>query len=234
MGIATTRAVSLVGMQGHVVEVQAHLAASVPGFTLVGLPDAALSESRDRVRAAVTSTGLPWPVKKITVNLSPASLRKQGSAYDLAIAVAILAGTDGPTSPGMRTTGLDRVVHLGELGLDGRVQPVRGVLPIVAAAVDAGFPDVVVAAGDADEARLVPGARVVGAASLAEVVALHGGPQDLVREVVAVRPARSALAARLPGDLADVVGQERPRAALEVAAAGGHHLLLVGPPGART
>ncbi|MGW2095697.1 YifB family Mg chelatase-like AAA ATPase [Promicromonospora sukumoe] len=232
MGIATTRAVSLVGMQGHVVEVQAHLAASVPGFTLVGLPDAALSESRDRVRAAVTSTGLPWPVKKITVNLSPASLRKQGSAYDLAIAVAILAGTDGPTSPGMRTTGLDRVVHLGELGLDGRVQPVRGVLPIVAAAVDAGFPDVVVAAGDADEARLVPGARVVGAASLAEVVALHGGPQELVREVVAVRPARSALAARLPGDLADVVGQERPRAALEVAAAGGHHLLLVGPPGA--
>ena len=141
MGIATTRAVSLVGMQGHVVEVQAHLAASVPGFTLVGLPDAALSESRDRVRAAVTSTGLPWPVKKITVNLSPASLRKQGSAYDLAIAVAILAGTDGPTSPGMRRTGLDRVVHLGELGLDGRVQPVRGVLPTVAAAVAAGYPD---------------------------------------------------------------------------------------------
>jgi magnesium chelatase family protein len=232
MGIATTRAVSLVGMQGHVVEVQAHLAASVPGFTLVGLPDAALSESRDRVRAAVTSTGLPWPVKKITVNLSPASLRKQGSAYDLAIAVAILAGVEGPTSAGLVRTGLNRVVHLGELGLDGRLQPVRGVLPSVAAAVDAGFPDVVVAAGDLDEARLVPGARVVGAASLAEVVVLHGGPPELVREVVAVRPTRSAVSARLPGDLADVMGQERPRAALEVAAAGGHHLLLVGPPGA--
>ena len=128
MGIATTRAVSLVGMQGHVVEVQAHLAASVPGFSLVGLPDAALSESRDRVRAAVTSTGLQWPVKKITVNLSPASLRKQGSAYDLAIAVAILAGAEGPTSAGLHREGLDRVVHLGELGLDGRLQPVRGVL----------------------------------------------------------------------------------------------------------
>lgn len=232
MGIATTRAVSLVGMQGHVVEVQAHLAASVPGFTLVGLPDTALSESRDRVRAAVTSTGLPWPVKKITVNLSPASLRKQGSAYDLAIAVAVLAGADGPSSAGLRREGLDRVVHLGELGLDGRLQPVRGVLPSVAAAVEAGYPDVVVATGDLDEARLVPGARVMGAASLAEVVALHGGPPELVREVVAVRPARSALAHRLPGDLADVMGQERPRAALEVAAAGGHHLLLVGPPGA--
>lgn len=231
MGTATTRAVSLVGMQGHVVEVQAHLAASVPGFTLVGLPDAALSESRDRVRAAVTSTGLSWPVKKITVNLSPASLRKQGSAYDLAIAVAVLAGAEGPSSPGLRRTGLDRVVHLGELGLDGRLQPVRGVLPAVAAAVDAGYPDVVVAAGDLDEARLVPGARVVGAASLGEVVALHGGPPELVREVVTVLPTRAAPSARQPGDLADVIGQERPRAALEVAAAGGHHLLLVGPPG---
>jgi magnesium chelatase family protein len=232
MGTATTRAVSLVGLQGHVVEVQAHLAASVPGFTLVGLPDAALSESRDRVRAAVTSTGLQWPVKKITVNLSPASLRKQGSSYDLAIAVAILAGAEGPSSAGLRREGLDRVVHLGELGLDGRLQPVRGVLPAVAAAVDAGYRDVVVAAGDLDEARLVPGARVVGAASLAEVVALHGGSPELVREVVVVQPTRPALSARLPGDLADVLGQERPRAALEVAAAGGHHLLLVGPPGA--
>ncbi|MCP2263828.1 YifB family Mg chelatase-like AAA ATPase [Promicromonospora thailandica] len=232
MGIATTRAVSLVGLQGHVVEVQAHLAASVPGFTLVGLPDTALSESRDRVRAAVASTGLPWPVRKITVNLSPAALRKQGSAYDLAIAVAVLAGADGPAAPGLRREGLGRVVHLGELGLDGRVRPVRGVLPSVAAAVAAGFPDVVVAQGDLEEARLVPGARVVGAASLAEVVALHGGPPELVREVVAVRPDRSALPSRPPGDLADVLGQERPRFALEVAAAGGHHLLLIGPPGA--
>lgn len=232
MGIATTRAVSLVGMRGHVVEVQAHLAASVPGFSLVGLPDAALSESRDRVRAAVTSTGLAWPVRKITVNLSPAALRKQGSAYDLAIAVAILAGADGPSAAGIRSAGLDRVVHLGELGLDGRIQPVPGVLPSVAAAVDAGYPDVVVAAGDLDEARLVPGARVVGAASLAEVVALHGGPPELVREVVPVRPTRSAPAQRLPGDLSDVVGQDRARRALEVAAAGGHHLLFVGPPGA--
>lgn len=227
MGLGTTLAVSLVGLAGHVVEVQAHLAASVPGFTIVGLPDAALSESRDRVKAAVTSTGLPWPVKKITVNLSPASLRKHGSGYDLAVAVAILAGA-GTIAP----AGLERIVHVGELGLDGRVQPVRGVLPAVVAAVRAGYRDVVVAAGDAEEARLVPGARVVGAASLAEVIALHGGSADLVREVEPARRPQPTLPPRPEADMSDVLGQHTARAALEVAAAGGHHLLFVGPPGA--
>lgn len=227
MGLGTTLAVSLVGLAGHVVEVQAHLAASVPGFTLVGLPDAALSESRDRVKAAVTSTGLGWPVKKITVNLSPASLRKHGSGYDLAVAVAILAGAGQ-----IPAAGLERTVHVGELGLDGRVQPVRGVLPAVAAAVEAGYRDVVVAAGDLDEARLVPGARVVGVVSLADVVALHGGPADLVRVAEPVPRSRTAAPAPAVADLSDVLGQRGARYAVEVAAAGGHHLLLVGPPGA--
>lgn len=227
MGLGTTAAVALTGLAGHVVEVQAQLAASVPGFTLVGLPDAALSESRDRVRAAVLSSGIAWPNRKVTVNLSPASLRKSGSSFDLAVAIAVLAGNgDVPTS------GLERVVHIGELGLDGRIQPVRGVLPAVAAAVEAGYTDVVVAAGDADEARLVPGARVHGAATLAEVVLLHGGKVDRVPDVDAVLPPRPALRRRPEGDLADVVGQAQAREALEVAAAGGHHLLLVGPPGA--
>src|SRR5919107_426331 len=157
MGLGTTAAVALTGLAGHVVEVQAQLAASVPGFTLVGLPDAALSESRDRVRAAVLSSGIAWPNKKITVNLSPASLRKSGSAFDLAVAVAVLAGHGV-----LPAHGLERVVHLGELGLDGRLQPVRGVLPAVAAAVAAGYTDVVVAAGGADEARLGSGARAPG------------------------------------------------------------------------
>ncbi|WP_166846697.1 YifB family Mg chelatase-like AAA ATPase [Isoptericola sp. BMS4] len=227
MGLGTTASVALTGLAGHVVEVQAQLAASVPGFTLVGLPDAALHESRDRVSAAVRSTGVRWPQRKITVNLSPASLRKHGSAFDLAVAVAVLAG-DG-TVP---AAGLDRVVHLGELGLDGRLQPVRGVLPAVAAAVDAGYTDVVVARGDAAEAALVPGARVHGAASLAEVVRLHGGDAGRVPELDPVRAVRQGAARRPAGDLADVVGQAQARAALEVAAAGGHHLLLVGPPGA--
>lgn len=226
MGIATTLAVSLIGLRGHVVEVQAHLTASVPGFSLVGLPDAALAESRDRVRAAVTSSGLAWPVRKITVNLSPAALRKQGSGYDLAIAVAVLAGA-GQLPAG----GLERVVHLGELGLDGRVHPVRGVLPAVAAAVEAGYERVVVASADVDEARLVPGARVIGAASLAEVIALHGGEVPIPQAIEPVRRTRSGGFVREPGDLVDVVGQSDARRALEIAAAGGHHLFLVGAPG---
>ena len=124
MGLGRTAAVSLVGLTGHMIEVEAHLAPSVPCFTLVGLPDASLAEARDRVRAALASSGIPWPQRRITVNLSPASLPKAGSGFDLAIAMATLAGA-GLCDPGL----VDGVVHLGELGLDGRLHPVRGVLP---------------------------------------------------------------------------------------------------------
>ncbi|HUX70153.1 MAG TPA: ATP-binding protein [Cellulomonadaceae bacterium] len=226
MGLGRTLAVSLVGLTGHVVEVEAHLAASVPGFSLVGLPDAALAESRDRVRAAVTSSALGWPQRRITVNLSPASLPKSGSGFDLAIAVAMLAGAGViPTeAPG-------RIVHLGELGLDGRLRPIRGVLPAVAAAVAAGHRHIVVPAANELEAGLVPGADVVGAHHLAEVASRYGAEvvvPDAVSPTAVVDPIR-----RAPDlDLADVVGQDDARAALEVAASGGHHLLLVGPPGA--
>lgn len=226
MSLGTTAGVALVGLAGHVVEVQAQLAYSVPGFTLVGLPDTSLSESRDRVRAAVLSSRIEWPTRKITVNLSPASLPKQGSGFDLAVAVAILAG-----SGELPRDGLDRVVHIGELGLDGRLQPVRGVLPMVAAAVAAGYRDVVVPTADVAEAALVPGARVRGATTLAEVVALHGGETKALPDVDPVRAVRIADARREPGDLSDVLGQDMPRIALETAAAGGHHLLFTGPPG---
>ncbi|MBD8079289.1 YifB family Mg chelatase-like AAA ATPase [Cellulosimicrobium arenosum] len=228
MGLGMTRAVALVGFTGHVVEVQAHLAASVPGFTLVGLPDTALSESRDRVRAAVASTGLTWPQRKITVNLSPAALPKTGTGFDLAIAVATLAGAGV-----LRAADVAGVVHVGELGLDGRLHPGRGVLPAVAAAVAAGFRDVVVPAADAAEARLVPGARVVGAVDLAQVAQSYGASVERASGVDgAVAPARTGEVRRRDGDLADVLGQDEARHAIEVAAAGGHHLLLVGAPGA--
>ncbi|MCV2396094.1 YifB family Mg chelatase-like AAA ATPase [Actinotalea sp. M2MS4P-6] len=226
MSLGRTRAVALVGLTGHVVDVEAHLAASVPGLALVGLPDAALSEARDRVRAAVASTGLAWPQRKITINLSPASLPKAGAGFDLAIAVATLAGAG--LCPAEVVTD---VVHLGELGLDGRLRPVRGVLPAVAAAVSAGYRRVVVPAADLGEAQLVPGADVVGAASLAEVLAVHGA-EVCVPDLVPVRRTEPETAkAGQGGDLADVVGQGLPRHALEVAAAGGHHLLMLGPPG---
>lgn len=227
MGLGRAGAVALVGLTGHVVQVEAHLAASVPGFTLIGLPDAALSESRDRVRAAVASSGLRWPNRKVTVNLSPAALPKQGSGFDLAIAVAVLAGAGL-----VDAASAARAVHLGELGLDGRVHPVRGVLPAVAAAVAAGVERVVVAEADAAEARLVRGADVRGVATLGELALAYGAqiPPPAVLPPVARGPVR-APRAETP-DLADVLGQGPARQALEVAAAGGHHLLMVGPPGA--
>ena len=229
MSLGRASAVALVGLSGHLVEVEAHLASALPAFAIVGLPDASLSEARDRVRAAVGSTGLAWPARRITVNLSPASLPKAGSSFDLAIAVATLAaaGLVDAAAPG-------RAVHIGELGLDGRLHPVRGVLPAVAAAVAAGCPRVVVPEANAAEARLVTGAQVVSAAHLAQVVRNYGGeaahdaPGEPARPE---RPALSAAAAAQP-DLRDVLGQLGARQALEVAAAGGHHLLLLGPPGA--
>ncbi|MGY4646028.1 YifB family Mg chelatase-like AAA ATPase [Cellulomonas sp. URHB0016] len=225
MTLGRTLAVALVGLRGHVVDVEAHLAPSLPAFTLVGLPDAALAESRDRVRAAVSSSGLAWPQRRITVNLSPATLPKSGSTFDLAIAVAMLAGA-GAVEP----ASAEGVVHLGELGLDGRLRPVRGVLPAVAAAVAAGHLRVVVPRGNLSEAQLVPGARVVGADSLAEVAAGYGADVD-VPDVTPVAADHAASTLRPDLDLVDVVGQEDARQSLEVAAAGGHHLLMVGPPG---
>ncbi|WP_024288828.1 YifB family Mg chelatase-like AAA ATPase [Cellulomonas sp. KRMCY2] len=227
MGLGRTRSVSLVGLTGHMIEVESHLAASVPGFTLVGLPDASLAEARDRVRAAVTSSGIRWPQRRITVNLSPASLPKAGAGFDLAIAVATLAGA-GECDP----VGVAGAVHLGELGLDGRLRPVRGILPAVAAAVAAGYDRVVVPVGNAAEARLVPGARVVAAASLAEVAAGYGADLGPVPEVEPVLPGPTHCDVPSTLDLTDVLGQGAARWALEVAAAGGHHLLMVGPPGA--
>ena len=154
MALGATLSVGLVGMVGHVVEVEAHLAAALPAFTLVGLPDAALAESRDRVRAAVASCGLAWPNRRVTVNLSPATLPKSGSGFDLAIAVAALAGAG--------VVDLERVrgvVHLGELGLDGRLRPVRGILPAVAAAVGGTLVDEHIAYVSAPVAVATPYAR---------------------------------------------------------------------------
>ena len=227
MALGRTLGVALVGLTGHLVEVEAHLAASIPAFALVGLPDAALAESRDRVRAAVSSSGLSWPQRRITVNLSPASLPKSGSGFDLAIAVATLAGAE-LVDPAR----VARVVHLGELGLDGRLRPVRGVLPAVAAAVGAGRTRVVVPAGNAAEARLVPGAQVAAAETLAQVASWYGAEVEVPDvEASVATPAGTTTDPRPAPDLADVLGQPEARRGLEVAAAGGHHLLMVGPPG---
>lgn len=226
MAVGRTWAMSLLGLQGTVVEIEADLAAGLPGFVLIGLPDAALGEAKDRVRSAASNTGCPLPSRKMTVNLSPAALPKQGSAFDLGIALAALAAA-GEIEP----ASIDRVLHLGELGLDGRLRPVAGVLPAVLAASRAGFSTVMVPSGNADEAALVPGIRVVAVPSLRDALIWHGA--DL--EPVPVEPIpRAPVEAddEAEGDLADVIGNPDAVESMLVAAAGGHHVLLLGPPGA--
>lgn len=224
MPLGRTRCVGLAGIDGHLVDVEADVASGLPAFTITGLPDTSLGESRDRVRAACANSGVSLPQHRITVNLSPASLPKSGTAFDLAIAIAVLAA--GEVVPSRWSYD---VVHLGELGLDGRVRPVRGVLPAVLAAVRAGATRVVVPQGNALEAQLVPGVEVLAADTLRGLVLFYRG------EGPAPEPPQRASASLLltdPPDLRDVIGQHEARAALEVAAAGGHHLFLMGPPGA--
>jgi magnesium chelatase family protein len=247
MGFARTCSVALVGVEGVVVEVQADLEPGVAAFTLVGLPDKSLTESRDRVRAAVVNSGGEWPQKKLTVGLSPASVPKAGSGFDLAVACAVL-GASERIDPRV----LADIVMIGELGLDGRVRPVRGILPAVLAAADAGYEQVVVPECAAAEASLVPGVSVLGVRTLRQLIAVLADepvPDEEPDEPGRPDPLLAGL--RVPGtgaatgmhssgaaqqdhghDLADVVGQISARTAVEVAAAGGHHLFLEGPPGA--
>lgn len=226
MAVGRARCVALVGLSGALVEVEAELSNQTPGFKLIGLPDSALREAEQRVRAAIANSGLEWPKRKLTVNLSPADLPKQGSGFDLAIAVATLA-TSGQVLVGSAAP----VAHLGELALDGRLRPMRGVLPAVLAATRAGASTVLVPAANRDEAALVPGIRVVGVASLRDAAIWHGAALESVPvEEIAAAPAAPAVPPA--GDLADVVGNDDAVEALVVAAAGGHHMLLVGPPGA--
>ena len=190
---------------------------------LVGLPDTALQEARDRVRAAITNCGNSWPMTRLTLALSPATLPKMGSVYDVALAVAVL-------SAHLKKVWalLDTTVLLGELALDGRVRPVKGVLPAVLAAKREGWPAVVVPVDNLAEARLVDGIQVWGARTLRQLQAWLEGKGGLADRVV---ESSSEAAAEAMADLVDVVGQSHARFAVEVAAAGAHHLLLTGPPG---
>jgi len=226
VAIGRAHAISLLGLEGAVVEIEADISNNLPAFVLIGLPDAALGEARDRVRSAAGNSGLPLPSRKLTVNLSPAALPKHGSGFDLGIAMAALAA-DGQVS----TESVARVVHLGELGLDGRLRPLAGILPAVLAAVRAGFGTVVVPAGNADEAALVPGVRVVPVVSLRDAAIWHGAELEPI-PLEALMPAVPTAALDDSGDLADVIGNPDAVEAMQVAAAGGHHVYLLGPPGA--
>jgi magnesium chelatase family protein len=226
MSIARTWSVALVGVEGALVDVEADLSDQTPDFRIIGLADKALGEAVQRVHNACANSGLPLPRRRLTVNLSPASQPKQGSGFDLAIAVASLC-TEGT----MDAASVASAVHLGELGLDGRLRPVPGILPAVLAAARAGLRRVIVPHANGDEARLVAGIEVIAAVSLAEVAAHHGATVEVAQQepVAAVVEGETEVA---PPELAEVVGQADAVEALVVAAAGGHHLLMSGPPGA--
>ncbi|HEY2724386.1 MAG TPA: YifB family Mg chelatase-like AAA ATPase [Pseudonocardiaceae bacterium] len=222
MALASAWAVALHGVDGVLVEIEADIGPGLPGLQMVGLPDTALTEARDRVRAAVLNSGERWPPRRMTLALSPATLPKVGSGYDLPLACALLAA-DGRV-PAHRLRG---AVLIGELALDGRLRPVRGVLPAVLTARRVGFAQVVVPAPSLREAALVSGVEVLGATRLAEVIAWLRSPDGALSKPGPPRPAPPS---PVP-DLADVLEQGDARWAVEVAAAGGHHLLLTGPPG---
>ncbi|MBW9118691.1 YifB family Mg chelatase-like AAA ATPase [Microbacterium trichothecenolyticum] len=226
MKIARTWAVALLGAEGECVEVEADLSNQQPDFRIIGLPDKALGESVQRVHNACANSGTPLARRRLTVNLSPASLPKHGSGFDVAIAVASLA-----TESSMDAASVASAVHIGELGLDGRLRPVPGVLPAVVAARRAGHRRVVVPHANGPEASLVDGVEVLAAANLAQVIAWHGGDVE-VPDVDPVALTDDEEAPEPALDLAEVIGQRDAVEALVVAAAGGHHLLMCGPPGA--
>ncbi|TLM85035.1 YifB family Mg chelatase-like AAA ATPase [Pseudarthrobacter sp. NamE5] len=229
MPLGRTYSIALVGLNGYLVEVEADIGQTLPAFVLLGLPDASLNEAKERIRSAAKNSGIPLSRRKITANLIPASLPKRGSGFDLAVTIAVLRAAND-----IKPTG--RTVFIAELGLDGRLRPVRGILPAVMASVRAGYPDIVVAQANLAEAALVPDANVRGYSTLARLALDFGAdPQELALDFEPEDTDSTGDAGAETGscpDMSDVSGQGDARRALEVAAAGAHHLLLTGPPGA--
>ena len=217
--LAIVPSATLLGVEGRPVAVECQVSNGLPGFTVVGLPDTACREARDRVRAALLSSGQTWPQRRVTVNLAPSGIRKTGAGLDLPIAIALLIANDE-----LDTTAVEGMAFVGELGLDGSVRRVPGTVPLVEAICAR---TVVVPLDCGAEARLVGGPEVRGAATLSTLLACLKGDEQWP-----TIPRLSPPPVPPPPDLSDVRGQDVGRAAVEVAAAGGHHLLFSGPPGA--
>ena len=223
MTLALTHSVALLGLEGHLVTVEVDIADGLPGYSLLGLPDAALTESRERVRSAIVNCGEVWPNRKVTVSLSPAWLPKSGSSFDLAICISVLSAHES-----IEKEKIEELLFLGELSLDGRIRSVRGVLPALMAAYKAGVRTAVVPAANFEEAQLMQAMNIIPMEHLKQVLRwLRTGEREVVQEFDLQWEQTDT---RL--DFADVAGQSAARLAAEIAAIGGHHILLIGPPGA--
>jgi magnesium chelatase family protein len=221
--LAITQSISLVGLTGHLIDIEADIGNGVPGFTLLGLPDASLSEARDRVRSAITNSSAQWPNKRITLALSPAALPKRGSSFDCAIAIALLAAAEEIT-----LGRVDGAVVLGELTLDGRIKSVPGILPALRAAAINGIKRAIIPTENFEEGSLIPGITLIHFDQLRQLIFWIKGGEYVPSELNRLDP---TAAAHAPIDFSDIAGQERAKEALEIGAVGGHHIAMVGPPG---